>query len=171
MAEGLFISLVGMGAVFLSLTIIMFLMMGIERVFRDEEQALEEGSGVREGWTIVEPVQRKTVPESNIEVAAVVLALTSYLKERDRDLGTSIAINDVHYHVGTGDISVSPTSVEVNGERFLGAVGGEGLPVIKHTSLLIGPRTRDVGRERIWRLAHPFSIGGYWSRHGWSGRR
>ena len=126
MTEGFFISIVGMGAVFLILTIIMFLMIGIERVFRAEERVLEEGADLREGLPIIEPVQR--------------------------------------------DISVSPTSIEVNGERFSGAVGGEGLPLIEHTGLSIGPRIRDVGRERIWRLAHPFSIGGYWTRRGWTGR-
>jgi len=170
MAEGFFISLVGMVAVFVSLTIIMFLMIGIERIFRTEELALDEESGGTEGWTPVDIPQGGTVPENNIEVAAVVLALASYLKERGRDLGSSIAINNVHYHVRTGDSSRPATSVEVNGESFMGAIGDEGLPYIKRTGLLISKRTKDVGRERIWRLAHPFSIGGYWSRRGWTGR-
>ena len=49
MVEGLIISLVGIAAVFVSLTIIMFLMIGIERVFRTETVAVVDSAGMVEG--------------------------------------------------------------------------------------------------------------------------
>jgi len=46
MLEGLFISLVGMGAVFVSLTIIMFLMVVVGRIFRNDGLAMSDGLAV-----------------------------------------------------------------------------------------------------------------------------
>ena len=49
MVEGLIISIVGMAAVFVSLTVIMFLMMGVERAFRSDTVAVVDDVAVAEG--------------------------------------------------------------------------------------------------------------------------
>jgi Na+-transporting methylmalonyl-CoA/oxaloacetate decarboxylase gamma subunit len=170
MEEGFFISLVGMGAVFISLTIIMILMMVIERAFRSEELAIEEGLANGDAVVLIEPEERSIEPEGLAEVAAIALALTAYLKNRDRDLGDSITINDVRYYTEIGDISCSPTSIAVNGNMYWCAVGEDGLPFSRRTSLWIEPRSKDVKHGRNWRSIHSPSIGGYWARRGWTGR-
>lgn len=171
MVEGLFISIVGMGAVFLSLIVIMFLMVGIERVFRSEENEVEEGSAANGMIPLIEPVQTKLEPEGADEVAAIALALASYLRGRDKKLGTSIIVNDKEFQVEIEDIANLPTSVVINGESYLGAVGEQALPFVRRSFLRIGQRGKGVRRERTWRSAHPLSLGGYWSRHGWTGKQ
>jgi Na+-transporting methylmalonyl-CoA/oxaloacetate decarboxylase gamma subunit len=171
MLEGLFISLVGMGAVFVSLTIIMFLMMGIERVFRSEGMAIEGMLAVGEMIAEAGVVTGGEKPGGTAEVAAITLALARHVKERGKELGTSITINDVNYQVEVGDISGSPTSVAVNGESFWGAVDGAGLPFAKQTGIKITTQERSPQRERVWRTAYPPLQGGdYWCRRGWTGR-
>ncbi|HEY50116.1 MAG TPA: OadG family protein [Dehalococcoidia bacterium] len=171
MVEGLFISLVGMGAVFVSLTIVMFLMVGIERLFRDESAE----DGIMEVLEEIPlggiPAEQIAGPEDNIEVAAVALALASYLKERGKELGNRpLVIGGIQYQVEVGELSSLPVTVVVNGESYWAAVGGEGLPVMRRfTPIRIAPRSRlDVGRS--WRSAYPLTQGGYWYRRGWSGR-
>jgi len=170
MLEGLFISLVGMGAVFVSLTIIMFLMIGIERIFRSEEPVAEEISVVGGGITPIGPFTERVAPESQVEVAAIVLALASYMKGRGRQVGRSIDIDGVHYRVEVGDTTGSTTSVVVNGEMYRGSIGDHGLSMNVQTGLRIEMGVGDRKRGRIWRTAHPLLQGGYWTRPGWTGR-
>lgn len=170
MLEGLLISLVGMGAVFVSLTVIMFLMIGIERVFRSEELVAEEISVVGGGITPIGPVTERMGPESQAEVAAIVLALASYLKERGRQVGRSIDINGVHYRVEVGEPADSTVSVVVNGEMYCGSLGDHGLSVNVQTGLRIESGVGDRKRGRVWRTAYPLLQGGYWTRPGWTGR-
>ena len=172
MLEGFFISLVGMGAVFISLAIIMLIMMGIERVFRSEEVAVEEMLAVEEIIAEAGVVVEHEKPVSMAEVAAIALTLAKHIKGRGKELGTSITINDVYYQVEVGDISGSPISVVVNGENFWGVVDGQGLPAAKRTSLSIKTKARSPRHERVWRTAYPPLQGGdYWCRRGWTGRQ
>jgi Na+-transporting methylmalonyl-CoA/oxaloacetate decarboxylase gamma subunit len=170
MLDGLFISLVGMGAVFVSLTIIMFLMMGIERVFRSEEMAVGEISIVDEQIMPTGPVTGRVGPGSQAEVAAIVLALAAYMKERGRQVGQSLDIDGVHYRVEVGDTTDSAVSVVVNGEMYRGSLDDHGLSMDAETGLRIESRVGDSKQGRIWRTAHPFLQGGLWTRHGWTGR-
>ena len=170
MLEGLFISLVGMGAVFVSLTIIMFLMIGIERVFRSEEPIAEEISVAGGGTMPIAPVTERMGPESQAEVAAIVLALALYLKERGRQVGRSIDIEGVHYRVEVGDTTDSTVSVIVNDEMYCGSLGDHGVLMNVQTGLRIESGVGDRKRGRIWRTAYPLLQGGYWTRPGWTGR-
>ena len=158
--EGLLISGVGIGAVFGSLLIIMFLMMGVERVFRSDGVAVEgEEARVGEGL------------EDTAEVAAIALALASYMKERGKELGgRPIAVGGVHYQVEVGDLSRSPVAVVVNGRSHWASVDGEGLPVTEQIAPVLGAQMIDIQRGRNWRSAYPLSQGGYWDRWGWGGR-
>ena len=165
MGEGLLISGVGIGAVFGSLLIIMFSMMGLERVFRGQGVAVEElvaeggvGAGVGE------------TPGDIVEVAAIALALASYMKERGKELGgRPIAISGVQYQVEVGDLSRSPVAVVVNGRSHWASADGEGLPVTEQIAPVLGTAMRETQRGRNWRSAYPLSIGGYWDRRGWGG--
>ncbi len=171
MLEGLFISLVGMGAVFVSLAVIMFLMMGVERIFRCDGLAVEGMLALGEMGVEVATVGGKEEPEGTVEVAAIALALAWHVKGLGRELGTSITINGVFYQVKVGDISSSPTPVIVNGESYRGAVGEERLPLAKRTGLKIRTQERSAQHGRLWRAAHPPLQGGdYWYRRGWTGR-
>jgi len=163
--EGLLISGVGAGAIFGSLSIIMFVMMGIERVFRGDRVALEEEAagdveaGVGEG------------PKDMVEVAAIALALASHMKERGKELGgRPIAIGGVHCQVEVGDLSRSPVAVVVNGASYTACVDGEGLPVTEQIAPGLGTQMRDTRRGRNWRSAYPLAQGAYWDRRGWGGR-
>jgi len=164
--EGLLISGVGIGAVFGSLLIIMFLMMGVERVFRGDGVAVEElvaveGEEARVGEGL----------EDTAEVAAIALALASYMKERGKELGgRPIAIGGVHYQVEVGDLSRSPVAVVVNGRSYWASVDGEGLPVAEQIAPVLGAQMRDTQRGRNWRSAYPLAQGAYWDRRGWAGR-
>jgi Na+-transporting methylmalonyl-CoA/oxaloacetate decarboxylase gamma subunit len=164
--EGLLISGVGAGAVFGTLAILMFVMMGVERVFRSDGVAVEElvaveGEEARVGEGL----------EDTAEVAAIALALASYMKERGKELGgRPIAVGGVHYQVEVGDLSRSPVAVVVNGRSHWASVDGEGLPVTEQIAPVLGAQMIDIQRGRNWRSAYPLSQGGYWDRWGWGGR-
>jgi Na+-transporting methylmalonyl-CoA/oxaloacetate decarboxylase gamma subunit len=166
MGDGLLITGVGIGAVFGSLLIIMFSMMGIERVFR--------GQGVAVGELVAaERVEAQVgeAPGDIIEVAAIAVALASYMKERGKELGgRPIAVGGVHYQVDVGDLSRSPVAVVVNGRSHWASADGEGLPVTEQIAPVLGTEMRDTQRGRNWRSAYPLSQGGYWDRRGWGGR-
>jgi Na+-transporting methylmalonyl-CoA/oxaloacetate decarboxylase gamma subunit len=166
MVEGLFISLVGMAAVFVSLTVIMFLMMGIERVFRSQGVAVQEAIALGEGL-----VTEAVGPEDAVEVAAVALALASHLRERGRELGTTIAVDGLEYEVDVGDTARPPVAVAVNGESFRGSVGEERLSLARTATMMIAARLRRPRGERVWRSAYPLPRGDYWCRRGWTGRK
>jgi Na+-transporting methylmalonyl-CoA/oxaloacetate decarboxylase gamma subunit len=170
MQEGLFISLVGMGAVFVSLTIIMFLMMAIERIFRNEELAVEGGPAVGEAWTLAETIEKKEEPESLAEVTAITLALASYMKGRGRTIGKSISVDGVSYQIEVEDAFETTAGIVVNGESYRCSLGDNGLPPVGQTALRIDSKKRDNQRERIWSASYPPSQGGYWTRSGWTGR-
>ena len=171
MQEGLFISLVGMGAVFVSLTIIMFLMMAIERIFRNGELAVAGGPAVGEAWTLTETTEKKVEPESLEEVAAITLALTSYIRGHGRKIGKSISIDGVSCQIEVEDAFEATAGVVVNGESYRGSLGDNGLPPAGQTALRIDSKQGDNRRERIWRASYPPSQGGYWTRSGWTGRQ
>ena len=175
MLEGLFISVVGMSAVFVSLIVIMLLMMGIQRAFRDEELAAEDTRVVPimypEGIPSVPGGPKELArPEDTTEVAAVALALAVHVRKQGKWFGTTMSINEVDYQVNIGDTSRPPVSVVVNGVSFRGGLGDEGLPIWR-SGLRIVPQARSTQRERVWRSAHPPFRGGYWCRRGWTGRR
>ncbi len=166
LTEGLLISGVGAGAIFGSLSIIMFVMMGIERVFRGDGVALEEA--VAAGGAEAEVGEG---PKDMVEVAAIALALASYMKERGKGLGgRPVAIGGVHCQVEVGDLSRSPVAVVVNGASYWASVDGEGLPVTEQIAPGLGTQMRDTRRGRNWRSAYPLAQGVYWDRRGWGGR-
>jgi Na+-transporting methylmalonyl-CoA/oxaloacetate decarboxylase gamma subunit len=170
MLDGLFISLVGMGAVFVSLTIIMLLMIGIERIFRSEDLATEEISVIGGEIISAVPVTAVVEPASHTEVAAIVLALAAHMKEHGRQIGQSIAIHGTNYQVEVGDTTDDPVSLVVNGERYRGSLSDRGLSMDKRMGLRIISGTGDRKQGRIWRTAYPLLQGGLWTRHGWTGR-
>jgi len=163
--EGLLISGVGAGAVFGTLAILMFVMMGVERVFRSDGVAVEEavaaeGEEARAGEGLEDPV----------EVAAMARARAAYMKERGKELGgRPIAVGGVHYQVEVGALSLSPVAVVVNGESHWASVDGEGLPVTEQIAPVPGAQMRDTQRGRSWRSAYPLAQGAYWDRRGWGG--
>ncbi|UCG83281.1 MAG: OadG family protein [Dehalococcoidia bacterium] len=170
MLDGLFISLVGMGAVFISLTIIMFLMMGIERIFRSEELSAEEISVIGGEITTVWPVTARVEPQSQEEVAAIALALAAYMKERGKQIGQYIAIHGTNYQVEVGDTVDDPVSIVVNGEKYRGSLSDNGLSMDLRMGFRVVSGVGERKQGRIWRAAYPFLQGGLWTRHGWSGR-
>ena len=164
--EGLSISGIGVGAVFGSLIVLMFVMMGLERVFRSAEVAVEET--VAAGGVEAKVGEG---PEDMVEVAAIALALASYMKERGKELGgRPIAIGGVNYQVEVGDLSRSPVAVVVDGRSYRACVDGEGLPATERIALVLGTQLRDAQRGWNWRSAYPLAQGGYWYRRGWLGR-
>ena len=166
--EGLRISGIGVGAVFGTLAILMFVMMGMGRVFRTGGVAVEEAVAVAVGG-----VEAKVGEglEDTVEVAAIALALASYMKERGKELGgRPIAIGGVHHQVEVGDLSRSPVAVVVNGRSYWASVDGEGLPVTEQIAPVLGAQMRDTQRGRNWRSAYPLAQGTYWDRRGWGGR-
>lgn len=172
MIEGLFISIIGMATVFVVLTIIMFLMVGIQRLFRAEGGAVEEAVVAEGAWTgsVPEP-ESSAGPEDAVEVAAIALALASHMEKLGRQLGASpISIGGLQYQVEVGDLSRSPVSVVVNGERCWACLDGEGLPVAAGIAPRLAAQTRDAERIRLWRSAYPLTQSGYWDRRGWAGR-
>ena len=181
MVEGLIISLVGMAAVFVSLTVIMFLMIGIERAFRSDNIAVVDGVGVVEGLGsigvgIQEDEQRGELavwtasPEGTAEVAAIALALAYHLRERSKVLGTSLRLNDADYHIEVGDMGGVAVDVIVDGDGYRGSVGEEGLPPACRSNGRPLLRVADPQRVGVWRSANPPALGGYWHRGGWAGR-
>lgn len=180
MVEGLIISLVGMAAVFVSLMVIMFLMIGIERVFRSDSIAVVDGVGVVRGLGstrvgIQEEEQRGGVvggtasPESTAEVAAIALALAFRLRERGKVLGTSLRLNDVDYHIDVGDMGGVVVDVSVDGDGYRGSIGEEGLPPACRSDGRRLLRVAGPQRPVAWRSAYPPALGGYWRRGGWAG--
>ena len=170
MMDGLYISVVGMAVVFVVLAILMFLIMGMGRVFEGEEVAV--GDVVVKEVALEKVEAREALkPEDTAEVAAIALALASYLKEKGREFRGPIAINGVQYQVEVGDLSRSPVFVGVNQDSYWAALGDEGLPSTEVISPQIVVRERDTQRGLSWRSAQPLAQGGYWSRQGWTGRR
>jgi hypothetical protein len=180
MVEGLVISLVGMAAVFVSLTVIMFLMMGVERAFRSDTVAAVDGVGVVEGVDSVgigieedeerrEAAAESVHPESTAEVAAIALALAFHLRERDKVLGSTLRLFDVDYRIDVGDLGGAAVDVIVDGDVYRGSVGEEGLsPASRADYGLLLPAARPQ-RLGAWRSAYPSAMGGYWHRSGWAG--
>ena len=169
MLEDLLICVVGLAVVFVVLAILMFVIIGMGK--------LSGGKEVAEDATVaVETKAEETKPEATIsedatELAAIALAMASYLRQRGRDLGPYITINNMKHQVNIGDLHSSPISVEVNGEKFRASLNGEGLPVSTQpeSKPVIWPR--DTRRGPVWRAACPPARGGYWSRGGWTGRQ
>ena len=179
MLEGLIISLVGMAAVFVSLTVIMFLMIGVERAFRSNSIAVVDGAAVVEDIHSIgigvedeevrgELAAESVRPESTAEVAAIALALAVHLAERNKKLGSCLRLNDVNYRIDVGDLG-GVVDVSVDGDAYRGSVGKEGLPPTSRSDfgrLLRGARPQRLG---AWRSAYPPAMGGYWQRGGWAG--
>jgi len=164
MIEGLLISVVGMVVVFVALAILMFMIMGMGRLLSDK---------VVVGSVVVEEVvagKEEVKAEDTAEVAAIALALASYLKERGKALGRPIAISDVQYQVEIGDLSHFPVSLMVNQDSYRAAVGDEGLPTTEQVSPKFVARAKGTQSGPGWRSAYPPSQGKYWSRRGWTGR-
>lgn len=160
MIKGLLISVVGMAVVFVALTILMFVIMGMERLFRERAPAVEKVLA-NEGAETAETV----------EAAAIALALASYLRERGKDLKAPITIGGVQYQVEMGDLSHFPVSLMVNQDNYRAAVGDEGLPITEQASPETIVQRKGTRSGLGWRSAYPPSQGKYWSRRGWTGRR
>jgi sodium pump decarboxylase gamma subunit len=170
-SDGLFISIVGLGAVFVILTLIMFLMMLIERLFRSEDADPGMGQAADETPADGEATQGWAEPEGPCEVAAIGLALAHHLRLRGRLIGTSIAINDIPYQLQIGDISRFPVTVVVDGECHRGAVGEDGLPCADPAPSRNEARRIDRQREWNWRTPYQLPQGGCWQPAGWSSRQ
>ena len=160
MIEGLLISVVGMAVVFVVLTILMFVIMGMERLFRERAPAVEKVLANEEADHV-----------DTVEAAAIALALASYLRERGKDLKAPITIGGVHYEVEIGDLSHSPVSLMVNQDSYRAALGDEGLPITEQASPKVVAQAKSTQSGLGWRSAYPPSQGKYWSRRGWTGRR
>lgn len=160
MIEGLLISVVGMAVVFVVLAILMFVIMGMERLFRERTAAVENVLA-NEG----------AEPAETVEVAAIALALASYLRERGKDLKAPIIIGGVHYEVELGDLSYSPVSLMVNRDSYRAALGDEGLPITEQVSPKLVAQAKGNQSGLGWRSAYHRLQGKYWSRGGWTGRR
>ena len=114
-------------------------------------------------------VEVQEQPEDTVEVAAIALALAAHMSGRGKALGgRPITIGGVEYQVDVGDLSTSPVAVTVNGARYWTSLDGKGLPLAVGGVLVIGARMRDAHGNRVWRMAYPLGIGGYWDRRGWS---
>jgi sodium pump decarboxylase gamma subunit len=165
MIEGLLICVVGMAVVFVVLTILMFMIMGMGRLTSDK--------GVVGGLVVEELVAGKeeVKAEDTAEVAAIALALASYLKEQGKALGKPIAISGVQYQVEMGDLSYSPVSLMINQDSYRAAVGDEGLPVTEQVSPKFVAQAKGIQSGLGWRSAYHQLQGKYWSRGGWTGRR
>jgi len=193
MLDGLFISVVGMTTVFVVLIIIMFLMMGIQRLFSGREQpevgALaepeiglaaspeatagaharsdEHAAGLDEVFqTIGVDVQHR--PEDEAELAAIALALASYMRERGRVIGDSLTIGGIDYSVHVASLWDSPVEVLVDGKICWASLDGRGLPVAGASMPFYATRIAHGQRGRLWRSAYPMAQGGHWDRRGWS---
>ncbi len=165
MIEGLLISVVGMVVVFVALAILMFMIMGMGRLLSDKKMV---------GMVAVEePVAGKeeVKAEDTAEVAAIALALASYLKERGKAWGKPIAISGVQYQVEMGDLSHSPVPLMVNQDGYRAAIGDEGLPTTEQVSPKIIVQAKGTQSGLGWRSAYRQLQGKYWSRRGWTGRR
>lgn len=168
MLEGLLITVIGMVVVFVVLSILIFVIMGLERLFRGKEGAevVVEKVAV-EG---AEPQKRAVKPADTAEVAAIALALASYLKERGKKLEKPIAIDDSQYKVEISDISRTPTTVVVEGDTYQAAIGEEGLPSPEQIAPVLETQKREPQRGLGWRSIYPPSQGGFWNRRGWTSR-
>jgi hypothetical protein len=189
MSEGLFISVVGMAMVFVVLIIIMFLMMGIERLFREDEGtadlsvvavgdpeltmagARREDAGASTagaqqaaglgGMLMTIGVELQAEPEGTAEVAAIALALAAHLSKRGSELGgRPMAIGSAEYAVEAGDPWSSPVAVSINGERCWGSLDGTGLPVGGTAVPTFLPLPSEPQSGRQWRSAQPIGQGG-----------
>ena len=167
--DGLLISVVGMAAVFVILILIMFIMVGIERLYRGMDVGEEELDVVDEIPLGGIPVGDIEGPEDDIEVAAVAIALATYLSEHGEEFGNRpIVIGGIQYQVEVGDISSPPVYVVINGEGYWAAVGADGLPFTRGFIPLRIEESKEADYGRGWRSAQPLSQGEYWYRHGWS---
>lgn len=174
MVDGLVVSAIGVAVVFVTLTIMMLLVMGMERAMRERKVAVESAAAGIAAVTTHEAkaaMQITVEPGNTAEVAAVALALASYLRGQGKQFEAgSISIGRASYRVEVGDISQPPVAISVNGERFWAGMNGEGLPVSVPGAPVPGARVGEAQTGRIWRSAYPLAQGGYWDRRGWSGR-
>ena len=170
MLEGLLITVVGMAVVFVVLAILMYVIMGMERLFREKGVAEVVSEKVAVTEALPQAPEAGAAPESTVEVAAIAVALASYLKERGKKLGASLSVGSEHYHVEMGDPSVSPVNLKVNQEHYCAAVGDEGLPPAEQDAS-VAPQAKEAQRGSPgWRSAYPPPQGGFWCRRGWTGR-
>ena len=171
MLEGLLITVVGMAVVFVVLAILMYVIMGMERLFREKGVAQIVSEKVAVTEALPQAPEAGAAPESTVEVAAIALALASYLKERGKKLGASLSIGGEQYHVEMGDPSIPPVNLKVNQEHYRAAIGEEGLPPAEQAAS-VAPQAKDGQRGSPgWRSAYPPPQGGFWCRRGWTGRK
>lgn len=169
-SEGAFISVIGMGLVFVVLTLMMFLMMVIERVFRADAPVPESSPSDCETAVTSEPVRDGMEPDGLAEIGAIALAVAAYVQERGRAFGTSISIDGVDYEVEMRDASRNLLEVVVNGEGFRGVVSKHAQPSQSSGRLLGKTQARSPEKARLWRMAYPLAQDGYWLRGVWSSR-
>jgi len=170
MIEDLLVCVIGLAVVFVVLAVLMFVIIGMGRLFGGGEEGAEDANAAVKTKP-EETKQEPPIPEGATELAAITLAMASYLRQRGRELGPYITINNMEYQVDVGDLHSPPISVEVNGEKLRASLNGEGLPVSTQIELNLGIWPRDTKRGPFWRAACPPTQGGYWSRGGWTGRQ
>ncbi|MEE8470082.1 MAG: OadG family protein [Dehalococcoidia bacterium] len=173
MSDGLLLSVIGIAAVFVTLTVLMLFVMGMERVLRGRGVAVEgmaaEGAAVATG-EVGAVAEMAAEPGDTVEVAAVALALASYMRGQGKQFGAGpLAVGGAQYQVEVGDLSRSPVVVVVNGQSYWASMDGEGLPVAAQIAPVLRARTGETQRGRGWRSAYPPAQGGHWDRRGWSG--
>ena len=177
MLEGLLICVVGMVVVFIALAVLMFVIMGLERLFRGGELAVAEVA-VDMPVEAVAVVREQLVvgkdepkPEDTVEVAAITVAIASHLRGKSKKLGNRIDINGVLYDVDVAELHNHLISVVVNGERFRTSLNEEGLPVVDDAAPKLEERAKYAKQGAGWRSAYSPSQGDYWCRRGWTGRQ
>lgn len=169
-SEGALISVIGMGLVFVVLTLMMFLMLAVERVFRADEPAQGSSPAERERADPSESLRNGVGSERLAEVGAIALAIAVYMQERGGRFGTSISIDGQEYEVEMKDASRGALEVVVNGEGFRGVVGKHTQSFRSSRRLLGKTQARSLEDARRWRMAYPFAQGSYWPRGAWSHR-
>jgi sodium pump decarboxylase gamma subunit len=170
MLEGLVVCVIGVAVVFVALAVLMFVIMVMGRFLGGEGEAEEKRDAGDK--TKADEISPGTIqPVDSAEVAAIAVAVASYMKLSGRQLGPYITINAVEYQLDIGELYPPPISVEVNGERFWATLNGEGLPVVTQPELKLGILPRAASRGAIWRSAYPLPQGRFWLRGGWTGRQ
>ncbi|MBE0480022.1 MAG: OadG family protein [Dehalococcoidia bacterium] len=164
MIEALVISVAGVGTVFVVLAVMMFLMIGIGKVFPGEEIKQEdEKSAVSQ---VREPSDN-LVPE-RIETAAIALAVASYLDKRNKGSGRVLGISGTDFSLQMENLSPQVVRVVVDGEEYRATAAEEGLPLETWDGFRAGTRLRTTEGERRWRSGAVSLQGGYWYRSGWT---
>jgi sodium pump decarboxylase gamma subunit len=155
MLDGLIICVIGITTVFVTLTILMFLMMGIERIFHSPQVVEKEREISSKCASKTEIVPYRADVEDMAKVAAIATAVAIHRNHRNQELAhyspsEAVLVNVNGYRAVVKSMDVAP------------AIG-----VRSGTEVWQGKNHHG----RMWRAAYTPSQGGYWQRLGWVGER